>query len=134
MSKWKNSAKRIRAASAPRAGASSAADAHEQTSSTHSEARPSGVLVLPGSSLMKVTAIVNGLRVVCPGCDARGEVHLLPGGGVQQDGAFRDPQASDGAPAGVGGLFAHERGDCPVLARINEALRRYEQITKGRFN
>jgi hypothetical protein len=93
------------------------ATAHSRQSSPDKPSKqPPMVLVLPGLSLMSRVQIVGGVRVRCSGCGAVQDIHGLPGGGV------------------LHGNFVHERDDCPILVRINEALRRYEQITKVRFN
>ena len=61
------------------------------------------IIILPGASLMEITPLNDGVRVRCPGC---GNVEEFHGKGER--------------------AFAHE-DRCPVHARIEKAIRRYER-------
>lgn len=65
-------------------------------------------VVFPGASLMDVTPVAGGLRVECPGCGAM-QVFTPPRNGEHQHWAF-----------------THE-DECPVHARIEAAIARYER-------
>jgi predicted RNA-binding Zn-ribbon protein involved in translation (DUF1610 family) len=60
-------------------------------------------LILPGASLMEITPLADGVRVRCPGCGNEEE--------------YRDTGHRE---------FRHE-DRCAVYARIEQALRIYEQ-------
>ena len=66
------------------------------------------IMVMPGASLMEITTVPGGLNVRCPGC---GESLYV-----------RDERARCGGTMSL----AHE-DDCPVYARINDAIERYER-------
>ncbi len=62
----------------------------------------------PGASLLELTAVADGLRVRCPGC----EVVVV----------MRGDQAD---------VFTHADG-CPVYTRIKKGLRRYaRKVNQG---
>ena len=71
------------------------------------------LLVFPGASLMDIHVVPEGVRVACPGC---GVVQVFTAVGVTGSAAF-----------------VHE-DDCPVHARIREAIRRYERATGAEKN
>lgn len=71
----------------------------------------SKAIFMPGASLMKVTPVDGGLEIRCPGCRA---VQII----------------ADGTVGDVG--FRHADNGCPVLRRIEAAMREYERTTVRR--
>ena len=65
------------------------------------------IVMMPGASLMEITAVPGGLNVRCPGCGE--SLHV------------RDEQARSGGNLNL----AHE-DDCPVYRKIQDAIERYE--------
>jgi hypothetical protein len=88
-----------------------------RTTSSTTPPRPSlAIFEMPGATLMQITRIDGGVRVGCPGCGATQEFQIVLDGGHRS------------------ATFAHERESCPVLQRIEEALRRYAQIEQSVLN
>ena len=61
------------------------------------------MVMMPGASLMEITTVPGGLNVRCPGC---GESLVICDSEVEKGGNMS---------------LAHE-DDCPVYARINDAI------------
>jgi hypothetical protein len=87
--------------------------------------------VLPDVDLAEFIPLDNGMRVRCRSCGAVQDIQNIPGVGTFVP-RFQYVYAADGRFRYR--TFAHAHNGCPVLTRIDEVARGYEEIAPISFN